>query len=169
MILFLILTLMFQNGIFCAYLCRFNQADAISDTLAGNIKSCAMINRTADKRQAPCNRYSLLKIQRLAGNMPLIVIHRKNSIEFTGFTNIKNRIRRYRPHRIDALGLCGFNSRNNFINLFTSKQTIIAVMRINTGNCNNRIFNSYALQFFIDIADKVEHNIFFGKMYCINQ
>ena len=160
---------MLFHGVLHADFRGLDQADAARDALARDIKRCAVVHRPADERKSPCDGDGFLEVQRLAGDVTMVVIHGKDRVKLSGFADIEDRVTRDRADRVDAFGLRRFHSREQLVDLFSSEESVISVVRIDTGDSNQRILDPDTLQFIVDIAEELQDDILRRIMHGIDQ
>jgi len=95
-------TLVLEQSVFRANLGRLDEADAVRDRLPRDVEGRAVIHGAADERQSPCDRDRLLEVERLAGDVPLVVVHREDRIVLARLPDVEHRVCGHGPHRLDA-------------------------------------------------------------------
>ena len=73
--------------LFCSilgnYFRRFDKTYGTCDAFTCDVERCAMVYGTSYERKAEGECHGFFKIQCLAGNVPLIVIERKDSVKLS--------------------------------------------------------------------------------------
>src|SRR5262245_30477175 len=101
---------------------RPHQADARSDTLAGDVKSRSMVDRRADDRQAQRHIHAALEVQQLQWDVALVVVHAYDGVVLLALhSQIENRIGRQRPFHRHSLRNRPLDGRPDLANLLIAE------------------------------------------------
>ena len=121
---------------------RFFHSRGIGDSFPGNIESRPVVDRNTKKRQTGRYGNGTMKIERLAGNMPLVMIEGNDGIISSLCRLCKNGIGTDRSDSIDTAGDSRCDSRSDRYHLFVSQQSVFSAMRIESGYGDTGCFDS---------------------------
>src|SRR5689334_11963416 len=79
----------------------------VGDALAGNVESCAVVNRGAVNREIDGDVYSRIESDELDRDMALIVVLRDDQVEAAGIGTVEHGVCRDRAVGVDAFGAGG--------------------------------------------------------------
>src|SRR5215475_12373213 len=112
-------------------LCRkqdcFDHTLMVSDSASGDVECGAVINRSPDDRQPKRHVHRLAKGETFYRDQALVVIARRNGVEFAAPCAHKNRIRRIRTADVDSVRDSTSLDRGlDFVPVFGAKEPVLA-------------------------------------------
>jgi hypothetical protein len=119
----------------------FNQAGGIGTSFPGNVIGGAVVHGCPDNGQSQGDIHPVLEMNQLKGNQSLVMVHAHHGITTGLYGVIEHRIRGHGPLNIQALVLCGFDSRGNDSLFFMTEKTGFSGMGIQSGHGQAGGFN----------------------------